>query len=125
MNDKSTNIDVEVNEKKHIRYQTYKKALARWMPGYVGADNAEEFLKRFGTKFGRVGGATVAINAGVPREDVQAHGGWTSDAVDRYVNRSVDQKLKVGRTVLKTPTPVTAPTAQVSKSADPAEPQPT
>ncbi len=95
------------------------------MPGYVGANNAEEFLKRFGTKSGRAGGATTAVNAGVPREDVQAHGGWASDAVDRYVTRSTDQKLKVGRTILLPPPPVTAPTAQVSNSADPAEPQPT
>ncbi len=125
MNDKSTNIDAEVNEKKHILYQTYKKALARWMPGYVGADNAEEFLKRFGTKYGRAGGATAAINAGVPREDVQAHGGWASDAVDRYVTRSYDKKLTVGRAILLPPPPVTTPSAQVSNSADPAEPQPT
>ena len=100
VNNQSTNIDAEVNEKKHIRYKTYKTALAKWMPGYVGAENAEELLKRFGTKSGRVGGATAAMTAGVPREDVQAHGGWKSDAVDQYVTRSVDMKLRVGRTIL-------------------------
>ncbi len=68
--ERATNIDAEVNEKTHILYKTYKTTLAKWMPGYVGAENAEEFLKRFGTKSGRAGGATAAINAGVPREDV-------------------------------------------------------
>ncbi len=125
MNEKTTNIDVEVNEKKHILYKTYKTALAKWMPGYVGAENAEEFLKRFGTKSGRAGGATAAINAGVAREDVRAHGGWKSDAVDRYVLRNSDKKLAVGKAILLQPPPVTAPTAPISKSADPAEPQPT
>ena len=95
------------------------------MPGYVGAENAEEFLTRFGTKSGRAGGATAAIDAGVPREDVQAHGGWTSDAVDRYVTRNTERKLRVGKAVLLLPPPAATPSAPVSKSADPAEPQPT
>ncbi len=125
VNDKSTNIDAEVNEKKHIMYKTYKAALARWMPGYVGADSADEFLKRFGTKSGRAGGASAAINAGVPREDVQAHGGWKSDAMDRYVTRGSEKKLAVGRAILLPPPLVTAPAAPISNSADPAEPQPT
>ncbi len=47
--ERATNIDAEVNEKKHIMYKTYKTTLAKWMPGYVGVENAEEFLKRFGT----------------------------------------------------------------------------
>ena len=123
--ERSTNIDAEVNEKKHILYRTYKTALAKWMPGYVGAENAEEFLKRFGTKSGRAGGATAAIAAGVPREDVQAHGGWTSEAVDRYVTRGAEKKLSVGKAVLLSSPPATAPSAPVSQSADPAEPHPT
>ena len=55
MNKQSSNIDATVHEKKHILYNTYKKALAACMPGYVGAENAEEFLRRFGTNSGRAG----------------------------------------------------------------------
>ena len=60
-----------------------------------------------------------------PREDVEAHGGWTSDTVDRYVTRNTERKLRVGKAVSLLPPPATAPSAPVSQSADPVEPQPT
>ena len=42
-----------------------KNKWARWILLYVGADNAQHFVQRFGTKSGRTGGATTATATGV------------------------------------------------------------
>ena len=120
LTDQSTNVDADIFPDQRIKYATYKNALAKWMPPYVGAANAKDFLKRFGTKSGRAGGATAATAAGLTREAIQAHGGWSSNVVDRYILRSNDQKKSVGHAILL-PQPETAPAAQIFESADPAE----
>jgi hypothetical protein len=120
LTEQSTNVDADIFPDQRIKYATYKNALAKWMPPYVGAANAKDFLKRFGTKSGRAGGATAATTVGVSREEVQAHGGWSSNAVDRYILCSNDRKKSVGWAILL-PQPVTTPTAQIFESADRAE----
>jgi hypothetical protein len=120
LTDRSTNVDADIFPGQRIKYATYKNALAKWMPTYVGAANAKDFLKRFGTKSGRAGGATAATPVGMAREAVKGHGGWSSNAVDRYILRSNDQKKSVGQAILL-PQPVTTPVAQIFESVDPAE----
>ena len=58
----------------------------------VGASNATEFLQFFGTKSGRVGGATAACTASIPADVWQAHIGWKFDALHRYIERSSASK---------------------------------
>lgn len=60
------------------------------------------FMARLGTKLGSARGAIAATSsAGVLREDVQAHGGWRSEAVDRYILLS--KKRAVGTKILLQP----------------------
>ena len=54
-----------MTESKHIEYAKYRKPLGRWMAPHVGAANATDFLRLYGTKPGHVGGAMAARNAGV------------------------------------------------------------
>ena len=70
------NRNAVVYNKKAISYERYRKALVSLcMAPHVGATNALEFLQFFGSKSGRVGGATAACNAGIPTDVWQAHGG--------------------------------------------------
>ena len=77
--------DAPVNVGMSIKYAKYRKALSRWMAPHVGATNANDFLRQFGTKSGRAGGATAARSAGIPLDTLKAHGGWKSDVFLRYV----------------------------------------
>ena len=116
--------DAPVNFGMSIKYAKYRKALSRWMAPHVGAANATDFLRQFGTKSGRAGGATAARSAGVPLDALKAHGGWRSDVFQRYVVHDKESRQSVGLAILRAPSPsqpVPAPAANISKPAGPAE----
>ena len=115
----SRNLDAPVHTRQAITYGQYRKALSIWMPAHVGVQNASEFLKLYGTKSGRAGGATAACNAGVP-DALWQHGGWRSDVKWRYVQHDRKSRQAVGQAILRPhDQPVSAPVAQISDSAGP------
>ena len=119
-NANSRNLDAPVHTRQAIAYGQYRKALSIWMPVHVGVQNASEFLKLYGTKSGRAGGATAACNAGVPDALWQQHGGWRSDVKWRYVQHDRQSRRTVGQAILRAhDQPVPAPVAQISDSAGP------
>ena len=89
-------MDAPVSQTKHIKYAKYRKALSRYMAHHVGAVNANDFLRQYGTKSVRVGGATAARSAGVPVDALQAHGGWKSDVSHRYAVHDKQSRKVVG-----------------------------
>jgi hypothetical protein len=119
-NANSRNLDAPVHTRQAISYGQYRKALSIWMPAHVGVQNASEFLKLYGTKSGRAGGATAACNAGVPDAVWQRHGGWRSDVKWRYVQPDRQSTQAVGMAILRPGSqPLPAPVAQISESAGP------
>ena len=70
-------LDAKVDFSKPLTYGQYRKSLSRWLPEYVGAVSTEDSLRRFGTKSGRVGGATAAVASGIDKDEWTRHGGWT------------------------------------------------
>ena len=119
-NENSRNLDAPVHTRQAIAYGQYRKALSIWMPVHVGVQNASEFLRLYGTKSGRAGGATAACNAGVPDALWQQHGGWRSDVKWRYVQHDRRSRQAVGQAILQAPDqPALAPVAPISDSAGP------
>jgi hypothetical protein len=120
----SNALDAPVHMGMPIKYAKYRKALSQWMAPHVGAANANDFLRQFGTKSGRAGGATAARGAGVPMDSLKAHGGWKTDVCHRYVVHDKESRQAVGLAILRSPSPsqpVTSPDANISKPAGPAE----
>ena len=74
------------------------------MAPHVGAANAADFLRLYGTKSGRVGVATAARSAGIPVDTWQAHGGWKSDVSHRYTVHDKQSRQAVGMAILRSDT---------------------
>ena len=74
-----------------ITYSKFMKNL-RFLLQMIGTDP-----KRFGTHSFRRGGATLAFRAGVPADLIKTQGDWKSDAYQRYIEVSVDDKLNVAK----------------------------
>ena len=96
-----------------LHYGQYRRSLSRWLPQFVGAESATDFLRRFGTKSGRVGGATTAANAGIDKTDWVRHGGWANSdgACNRYIQPDHAKLQVVGRAIMS-PNPTTSGTSQ-------------
>ncbi len=47
----------------------------------------------------RVGGTTAAFRAGIDRRVVARHGDWKSDAIDLYIEDSIDDITAVSRSI--------------------------
>ena len=94
----------------------------------VGVTNANEFLRLYGTKSGRVGGATAARSASVPADAWQAHGGWKSDVSHRYTVHDKRSRQLVGLAILRSDNlsqPMTTPDANISEPLFQLRPAPT
>jgi hypothetical protein len=78
-----------------VSYQQYqlffKKCLDR-----VGQDSSLFSYHSF-----RRGGATWAFRSGVPGELVKVHGDWVSEAYLKYLDFSLDQRLRVANGMVK------------------------
>ena len=76
--------------------------MALWFGEALGLD-VDTFLKKFGTKSGRAGGATTAFRAGVPVEAVQQQDNWKSSVVFRYIDPSLEQRTEFVDVILASP----------------------
>ena len=78
-----------------------------WMTGLLAPLNymyEADFLKKFGMKSFRSGGATAAGTANIPFEVWGSHGGWQSrESQMRYLEISLEQALQVTATVTAIP----------------------
>ncbi len=64
----------------------------------------DDFLEKYGSHSGRIGGASSAANAGVPMERWGQHGSWRSASAQRsYMELSEENILSVSRAILAHP----------------------
>ena len=88
--DKSTKSLCLRNHPSHISYTTVKDILKGLLMD-IGLDPA-----LYGTHSLRAGGATTAANNSVQERLFKKHGRWRSDdSKDRYIQESLDKRLKV------------------------------
>jgi len=96
----NTKHDETLRESGHISYTGLKDLFKRKM-SKLGFEAAE-----FGLHSLRLGGATVAANAGVPDRLFKRHGRWQSkNAKDGYVKDSVENRLQVSICIFTTKQP--------------------
>ena len=81
-----------------LDYNVFLKAITLWMSERMGI-STEEFAKRFGSRFGRAGGASAALNAGVPEAIIRKHGDWKSAALFRYIEYSLEVESTTVRAI--------------------------
>lgn len=70
----------------YYMFQTKLRALL----SKLGLDSS-----KFSSHSFRRGGATLAFRAGVPADQIQVHGDWSSDAYRKYLTFSLDDKFAV------------------------------
>ncbi len=78
------------------RREEFAERLRAMISALQGQGWAQEIeLQDIGSHSLRRGGATAAANAGVSVDDIKAHGRWRSDAVEVYIRRSAERRLRV------------------------------
>ena len=80
-----------------LKFSPYRRYLNIWFGPLLGL-SPDEFLSKFGSHSGRIGGASAAANAGVPMERWGQHGSWRS-----YMELSEENILSVSRAIMADP----------------------
>ena len=85
-----------------IPYSQFRTYLSKWFAPLLRM-TAQQFLKKFGTKSGRSGGASAASNAGIAVERWGQHGGWkTFESQKHYMQLDDAALLEVSQTIMPT-----------------------
>ena len=84
---------VGARKKGALKY-TRARELLREVMAKVGLD-----VELYGLHSLRSGGATAAAAEGVPQRLIKRHGGWRSDAVNAYLEETVENVLAASKAV--------------------------
>jgi integrase len=83
--------ELEKGKQAHIKYGSMYHWFKKWM------ENCGMDAGMYGTHSGRRGGTTLLAEQGASEVELKAHGGWRSNAFQRYVEKRSESKVSAAK----------------------------